>query len=58
MRLNPVIKYIKKNELSSLLANKLYEIFNDNRDVVAKNCGNNPNSLVLIYDRREDPITP
>lgn len=58
MRLNPVIKYIKKNELSSLLANKLYELFNDNRDVVAKNCGNNPNSLVLIYDRREDPITP
>lgn len=58
MRSNPVIKYIKKNELSSLLANKLNEMFSDNRDVVGKNCGNNPNSMIFIYDRREDPITP
>ena len=58
LRLYPVIKFIKNNEISSLVANKVLNYLQNNSDLINKNCGATPNGILLIYDRKEDPITP
>lgn len=58
LRMYPVIKHVKNNEYSNLIANKVLNFLQDNSDLIHRNCGNQPNGLLFIYDRKEDPITP
>jgi len=58
-RLIPVIKTIKNgDEICSSISMKVTEFFANNMDFLRKECGRDYNGLLLIYDRREDPITP
>lgn len=58
LRMYPIIKYVRNNELSSLIANKILNYFQNNSDLIHRNCGTQPNGMLFIYDRKEDPISP
>jgi len=57
--LTPVIKTIKNgDEICSSIAIKVTEFFANNMDFLKRECGRDYNGLLVIFDRREDPITP
>lgn len=57
-RLNPTIKYVKGNDLLSMVAQKLISHFQEYSDFFIRSCGREQNGILLLYDRKEDPITP
>lgn len=57
-RSNPLIRYQKSSDLCYRFADKLQSKLNDDDEFVAKISKNSPNTVFLILDRREDPITP
>ena len=57
-RIFPVIKCVKGSKISSMLSKKIAEFFNENYTFIRKECGNNQNGLLFIFDRKEDPVTP
>lgn len=58
MRLNPVIKYVKNNEMLKLIADKVNEHTKNNYDGILSKSNKETNGTLLLYDRKEDPITP
>jgi vacuolar protein sorting-associated protein 45 len=54
----PVIKYTKGSTICSMLAQKIYEYFNNNADFIKKECGKEINGVLFLFDRKEDPVTP
>lgn len=56
--MNPNIKYSKDSEICRLIANKLNDFLLNNPELINRNCGKEQNTLLVIFDRREDPITP
>ena len=54
----PVIKYVKDSEICSLIGQRILDFYNNNSDFIIRNCGREPNSLLVLFDRREDPVTP
>jgi vacuolar protein sorting-associated protein 45 len=57
-RMFPVIKYTKGSTVCAMLAQKIYEYFNNNSDFVKKECGREANGVLFLFDRKEDPVTP
>lgn len=57
-RVFPVIKTVKGSEICSMIAQKVNDFFHNNIDFVKKECGRELNGMLLICDRKEDPITP
>ena len=53
----PVIKYVKDSEICSLIGQRILDFYNNNSDFIIRNCGREPNSLLVLFDRREDPVT-
>ena len=41
-----------------MLSKKITEFFNENYTFIRKECGNNQNGLLFIFDRKEDLVTP
>ena len=54
----PLIKSVKGSFLCQKLGKKLATFFDDNYDFIRKECGQNFNGILLLYDRKEDPISP
>ena len=57
-RMKPLIKSVKGSFLCQKLGKKLGTFFDDNYDFIRKECGQNFNGIFLLYDRKEDPISP
>ena len=57
-RMKPLIKSVKGSFLCQKLGKKLGTFFDDNFDFIRKECGQNFNGILLLYDRKEDPISP
>ena len=57
-RMKPLIKSVKGSFLCQKLGKKLGTFFEDNYDFIRKECGQNFNGVLLLYDRKEDPISP
>ena len=57
-RMKPLIKSVKGSFLCQKLGKKLGAFFDDNYDFIRKECGQNFNGILLLYDRKEDPISP
>jgi len=57
-RMKPLIKSVKGSFLCQKLGKKLTTFFDDNYDFIRKECGQNFNGILLLYDRKEDPISP
>ena len=57
-RMKPLIKSVKGSFLCQKLGKKLGTFFDDNYDFIRKECGQNFNGVLLLYDRKEDPISP
>jgi vacuolar protein sorting-associated protein 45 len=57
-RLLPVIKTTKGSMVCNMLAQRLYELFEKNFDFIRKECGRDTNGILLLFDRKEDPVTP
>jgi len=57
-RMKPLIKSVKGSFLCQKLGKKLGIFFDDNYDFIRKECGQNFNGVLLLYDRKEDPISP
>lgn len=57
-RLNPTIKIVKGNDLLALVAQKLISHFQEYSDFFLRSCGKEQNGILLLYDRKEDPVTP
>ena len=57
-RMKPLIKSVKGSYLCQKLGKKLGTFFDDNYDFIRKECGQNFNGVLLLYDRKEDPISP
>ena len=57
-RMKPLIKSVKGSFLCQKLGKKLGTFFDDNNDFIRKECGQNFNGVLLLYDRKEDPISP
>ena len=57
-RMKPLIKSVKGSFLCQKLGKKLGTFFDDNYDFIRKECGQNFNGILLLYDRKEDPISP
>ena len=57
-RMKPIIKSIKGSTLCQKLGKKLATFFDDNYEFIRKECGQNFNGILLLYDRKEDPISP
>ena len=56
--MKPLIKSVKGSFLCQKLGKKIGTFFDDNFDFIRKECGQNFNGIVLLYDRKEDPISP
>lgn len=56
LRLKPVIRYDKSSDLAGIIANGLSQVVIHNNDLFQNH--RDDNALVLILDRRNDPITP
>jgi vacuolar protein sorting-associated protein 45 len=54
----PVIKYTKGSTVCAMLAQRVYEYFNNNADFIKRECGKEVNGVLFLFDRKEDPITP
>ena len=57
-RMKPIIKSVKGSLLCQKLGKKLATYFDDNYEFIRKECGQNYNGVLLLYDRREDPVSP
>ena len=57
-RMKPLIKSIKGSFLCQKLGKKLAAFFEDNYEFIRKECGQHFNGILLLYDRKEDPISP
>jgi len=57
-RMKPIIKCVKGSTLCQKLGKKLATFFDDNYEFIRKECGQNFNGILLLYDRKEDPISP
>ena len=58
-RMKPIIKSVKGSDICLNLGKKLAKFFDDNYDnFIRKECGQNFNGILLLYDRKEDPISP
>lgn len=57
-RMRPIIKSVKGSFLCQKLGKKLASFFDENSDFIRKECGSNFNGILLLYDRKEDPISP
>ena len=57
-RMKPIIKSVKGSTLCQKLGKKLATFFDDNYEFIRKECGQNFNGILLLYDRKEDPISP
>ena len=58
-RMKPIIKSVKGSDICLNLGKKLAKFFDDNFDnFIRKECGQNFNGILLLYDRKEDPISP
>jgi vacuolar protein sorting-associated protein 45 len=57
-RLFPVIKCVKNSTISKRIAYEVAEFFEQNIEFIKRECSRDQNGLLVIYDRREDPITP
>eukprot|EP01022_Parablepharisma_sp_SALTPOND_P020387 TRINITY_DN370_c3_g1_i1.p1 TRINITY_DN370_c3_g1~~TRINITY_DN370_c3_g1_i1.p1 ORF type:complete len:880 (+),score=79.34 TRINITY_DN370_c3_g1_i1:3525-6164(+) len=67
-RKNPVIRYQRTSDVCKMLAKSLtvfmlvakrqQEKIGKEVDLFERNCGASPNTLLLIINRKEDPITP
>ena len=57
-RMKPIIKSVKGSTLCQKLGKKLANFFDDNYEFIRKECGQNFNGILLLYDRKEDPISP
>jgi vacuolar protein sorting-associated protein 45 len=58
-RMKPIIKSVKGSDICLNLGKKLSKFFDDNFDnFIRKECGQNFNGILLLYDRKEDPISP
>ena len=57
-RMKPLIKSVKGSFLCQKLGKKLATFFDDNYDFIRKECGQHFNGILLLYDRKEDPISP
>ena len=58
-RMKPIIKCVRGSDICLNLGKKLAKFFDDNYDnFIRKECGPNFNGLLLLYDRKEDPISP
>ena len=57
-RVFPVIKCVRNSPICKKIAKELAEFFESNVEFVRKECSKEPNGLLFIYDRKEDPVTP
>ena len=58
-RMKPIIKSVRGSDICVNLGKKLAKFFDDNYDnFIRKECGSNFNGILLLYDRKEDPISP
>ena len=57
-RIYPIIKYVRGSDVCQKLAQKLFDFTKENYDFIRKECGQYPNGMLFIYDRKEDPVTP
>lgn len=57
-RVNPVIKCVRGSKICNSIGVKLAKFFNENVDFVRRECSKEPNGLLFIFDRKEDPVTP
>ena len=58
-RMKPIIKSVRGSDICQNLGKKLAKFFDDNYDnFIRKECGSNFNGILLLYDRKEDPISP
>ena len=57
-RMKPLIKSVKGSFLCQKLGKKLAAFFEDNYEFIRKECGQHFNGILLLYDRKEDPISP
>jgi len=57
-RMKPIIKSVRGSELCIKLGKKVATFFDDNYDFIKKECGQYFNGTLLLFDRKEDPITP
>jgi vacuolar protein sorting-associated protein 45 len=57
-RLFPVIKSTKGSMVCSMIAQKISEFIDNNYDFIRKECGRDVNGVLLLFDRKEDPVTP
>lgn len=56
LSLKPIIRYDKTSELTGIIANGLSQLVADNNSLFSN--PRDDNALVLILDRRNDPVTP
>ena len=56
--MKPLIKSVKGSFLCQKLGKKLAAFFEDNYEFIRKECGQHFNGILLLYDRKEDPISP
>lgn len=54
----PIIKVVKGSEICLMIAQQVYQFFENNSDFIKKECGKELNGYLFIYDRKEDPVTP
>jgi vacuolar protein sorting-associated protein 45 len=57
-RIFPVIKCVKNSLICKKISNHVAEFFQQNLEFIRRECGKDQNGLLLIYDRKEDPVTP
>ena len=57
-RMKPLIKSVKGSFLCQKLGKKLAAFFEDNYEFIRKECGQHFNGILLLYDRKEDRISP
>lgn len=56
LSLKPIIRYDKSSELTGIIANGLSQVVASNNDLFSNH--RDDSALVLILDRRNDPVTP
>lgn len=57
-RVFPTIKCVRNSPICKRIAREVTEFFESNVDFVRKECSKDPNGMLFIYDRKEDPVTP
>lgn len=57
-RIFPMIKCVKGSAICELISKRVGEFFQENYDFIKKECSKEPNGLLFLFDRKEDPVTP